>query len=74
MHLSVEVTESNINKQHHLCRVFEPERINRFGCDDSPVAMKCAVVSRWACRKRRLKNSPCMREEVVIMAGRKEMF
>jgi hypothetical protein len=36
--------------------------------------MKCAVVSRWACRKRRRKNSPCMREEVVIMEGRKEMF
>jgi hypothetical protein len=23
----------------------------------------CASVSRWACRKRRRKNSPCMRVE-----------
>jgi len=28
-------------------------------CDGTPVAVKCASVSRWACRKRRGKNSPC---------------
>ena len=27
-----------------------------FFCDDSPVAMKCAVVSRWACRKEDAKT------------------
>jgi hypothetical protein len=43
-------------------------------CYGIPVALKCASVSRWACRKRRLKNSPCMRVEVLTMAGRKEMF
>ena len=43
-------------------------------CDGSPVALTCAAVSLWACRKRRRKNSPCMREEVLTMAGRKEMF
>ena len=48
--------------------------VGPIGCEGSPVAWKCAVVSRWACRKRRRKNSPCMREDVVIMAGRKEMF
>jgi hypothetical protein len=26
-------------------------------CDDIPAAVKCASVSRWACRKRRRKNS-----------------
>ncbi len=31
-------------------------------------------VSRWACRERRRKNSPCMWVEVLTMAGRKEMF
>jgi hypothetical protein len=25
----------------------------------TPVAVKCASVSRWACRKRRRKKSPC---------------
>jgi hypothetical protein len=43
-------------------------------CDGTPVAVKCASVSRWACRKRRCKNSPCMRVDVLVMAGRKEMF
>jgi hypothetical protein len=32
-----------------------------FFCDGIPVAVKCASVSRWACRKRRRKNSPRMR-------------
>ena len=27
------------------------------------MAVKCAVVSRWACKKRRRKNSPCLRED-----------
>ncbi len=27
-------------------------------CDDIPAAVDCASVSRWACRKRRRKNSP----------------
>jgi hypothetical protein len=40
-------------------------------CDDIPVAMKCASVSRCACRKRRRRNSPCMRVEVLTIAGRK---
>ena len=31
-----------------------------------------ASVSRWACRKRRRKNSPCMRAEVLRIAGRKK--
>ena len=31
--------------------------------------MKCASVSRWACRKRRRKNSPCMRVDVLVMAS-----
>jgi hypothetical protein len=44
---------------------------NWFCYNDSPVTMKFAVVSWRACRKKRFKNSPCMREEVVIMAGRK---
>ena len=43
-------------------------------CDGTPVAVKCAWVSRWACRKRRRKNSPCMRVDVLVMAGIKEMF
>ena len=34
-------------------------------CDDITAAVKCASVSRWACRKRRRKNSPCMRVVVV---------
>ena len=38
-------------------------------CDGTPVAVKCASVFRWACRKRRRKNSPCMRVEVLTMAG-----
>jgi hypothetical protein len=46
------------------CRALEP----------IPVAMKCASVSRCACRKRRRRNSPCMRVEVLTIAGRKEMF
>ncbi len=43
-------------------------------CDDIPAAVMCASVSRWACRKRRRKNSPCMRVEVLTIAGRNEMF
>jgi hypothetical protein len=43
-------------------------------CDYIPAAVKCASVSRWACRKRRRKNSPCMRVDVLMMAGRKEIF
>ena len=35
------------------------------------MAVKCAVVSRWACRKRRRRNSPCIREDVLVMAGMK---
>ena len=27
--------------------------------DDIPVAVKCASISQWTCRKRRRKNSPC---------------
>jgi hypothetical protein len=40
-------------------------------CDGTPVAVKCASVSWWACGKRRRKNSPCMRVDVLVMAGRK---
>ena len=29
-----------------------------------PMAVKCAVVSRWTCRKRRRRNSPCIREDL----------
>jgi hypothetical protein len=36
-------------------------------CDGMPVALKCASVSRWAFRKRRRKNSPCMRVEVRVL-------
>ena len=43
-----------------------------FLMDGTPVAVKCASVFRWACRKRRRKNSPCMRVEVLTMAGRKK--
>jgi hypothetical protein len=43
-------------------------------CDDIPAAVKCASVFRCACRKRRRKNSPCMRVDVLMMSGRKEMF
>jgi len=39
-------------------------------CDGTPVAVKCASVSRWGCGKGRRKNSPCMRVEVLRMAGR----
>ena len=28
-------------------------------CAGMPMAATCAVVSRWACRKRRRRNSPC---------------
>jgi hypothetical protein len=37
--------------------------------DGSPAAVKCASVSRWACRKRRRKNSPCMRLDVLMLIG-----
>jgi len=37
--------------------------------------LKCAVVSRWACRKRRRRNSPCIRrEDVLMMAGMKVLL
>ena len=36
-------------------------------CDGTPVAVKCTSVSRWACRKRRRKKSPCMLLEVLRM-------
>ena len=42
-----------------------------------PMAVKCAVVSRRACRKRRRRNSPCMREDVtmvLVMAGMKVLM
>ena len=44
--------------------------------DGIPVAVKCASVSRWACRtvEKEEANSPCMRVDVLVMAGRKEMF
>ena len=29
--------------------------------------VKCASVSRWACRKRRRKNSPCMQLDVLMI-------
>ena len=29
--------------------------------DDIPAVVKCDSVSLWACRKRRRRNSPCMR-------------
>jgi len=38
-----------------------------------PMEVKCAAVSRWACRKRRHRNSPCMREDVLVMAGMKDV-
>ena len=61
---------------HWGCDYAKPKRneSDLLLCDGIPVALKCASVSRWACRKRRSKNSPCMRVEVVTMAGRKEMF
>jgi hypothetical protein len=34
---------------------------NWLRCDGTPVALKCASVSRWAYRKRRRKNPPWMR-------------
>jgi hypothetical protein len=40
-------------------------RTDWFRCDDIPAAGKCASVSRWACRKRRRKNSSCMRVDVL---------
>ena len=33
------------------------------------MAVRCASVSRWACRKRRRENSPCMRVDALVMAG-----
>jgi hypothetical protein len=59
--------------------LYNAARLNRSAsellvCDDILSAVKCASVSRWACRKRRRKNSPCMRVEVLTIAGRKEMF
>jgi len=62
------------------CRALETEvrfvcdGIPWFRCDGIPAAVKCASVSRWACRKRRRKNSPCMQVDVLMMAGRKEIF
>ena len=39
-----------------------------------PMPVKCAVVSRWACRKRRRRNSLCIREDVLVTAGMKVML
>ena len=41
--------EADFALQAHVeCRAFEPERVDRsrFCCEDSAVALKCAVVSR----------------------------
>jgi hypothetical protein len=42
---------------------------NLYTAVDTP-AVKCASVSRCACRKRRRKNSPCMR--VLVLTWREE--
>jgi hypothetical protein len=44
-----------------LQALVECRALERLRCDGIPVAVKCASVSRWACRKIRCKNSPCMR-------------
>ena len=56
------------------CRALKRNESEWLRCDDIPAAVQCASVSRWACRKRRRKNSPCMRVLVLTMARRKEMF
>jgi hypothetical protein len=38
-------------------------------CDDIPAAMKCASVSRWACRKRRRQKLPCILAVTSTVGG-----
>ena len=45
-----------------------------FACVCIPIAVKYASVSRWACKKRRHRNSPCMRVDVLMIAGKNVMF
>ena len=71
--------EACVDESAHHALVIDPQHCclgscQLLVCDDIPAAVKCASVSRWACRKRRCKNLPCMRVDVDTMAGRKEMF
>jgi hypothetical protein len=43
---------------------FKRNKSDRLRCDGTPVAVKCASISRWACRKGRRKNP-----ERAIMLG-----
>ena len=57
------------------CRMLLGEsEMNRSVVALASMAVKCAAVSRWACRKRRRKNSPCMRQDALVMAGMKDML
>jgi hypothetical protein len=48
------------------CRAAKEKRNESVVCCDSiPVALYCSV-SRWSCRKRARRNSPCM--DVLVMA------
>ena len=40
-------------------------------CDGTLVAVKCASGFRWACRKRRRKNSPCTASASAENGGEK---
>ena len=59
--------------------LYNAARLNRSAsellvCDDILSAVKCASVSRWACRKRRRKNSPCMRADVLMKAEKRNVL
>ena len=59
------------------CRAFEPELVVGLVVlrwQSSGIEVRRSLAVCGVCRERRRKNSPCMREEVVIMAGRKELF
>jgi hypothetical protein len=56
------------------CRALEPKfRLIAFRWHASGIEVRFGL-PRWACRKRRRKNSPCMPLDVLMIAGRKEMF
>ena len=41
---------------------------------NSVLTVKCAVLSRWACKNKRRRKSPCMRVDVLVIAGKRLMF
>ena len=56
------------------CRARRKRNESQCCCAGMPVAVKCAVVSRWACRKRRRRNSQCIREDHGAGDGRNQSF